>query len=84
MTFKEIMQNIICCTETTEWIADNISYLFCSRVGKIKDEYYSEYQERGSNIGIIRPNFFFRTYMFNPKGKKYSYPIHRDYVEKLN
>lgn len=85
MTFREIMQNIVCSTETTEWIVDNISYLFCSRVGKIKDEYYTEYPRKmGSNIGIIRPNFFFDTCMFTPKGKNYSYVVHRDAVEKLN
>lgn len=85
MTFKEIMQDIVCSTPTTEWVVDNISYLFCSRIGRIKDEYYTEYsKKRGSQIGIIQPNFFFDTYMFKPKDKDYSYPICRDHIEKLN
>ena len=85
MIFKRIMQNIVCATPTIERIVDTISYLFCSRVGRIKDEYYTEYAKNmGSQIGIIRPNFFFDTYMFKPKGKNYWHVISRDYVVKLN
>lgn len=85
MTLREIMQDIVCWTPATEWIVDNISYLFCSRVGRIKDEYYTEYAKNiGSQIGIIQPNFFFDTYMFKPKGKNHWHVISRDYVEKLN
>ena len=83
MTFREIIQHIICYSETTERIADTISYLFFSRVGKIKKDYI-KYHENHNPIGICYPNFFFDTYMFIPKGENISIPIYRGDIEKLN
>lgn len=85
MIFKKIMQDIVCYSETTERIADTISYLFCRKKVRIKDEYYTTYKRiMGSDIGIIQPNFFCDTYMFTPKGKNYSYVVGREEIEEIN
>lgn len=80
---REFMQDIICYSETTERIADKISYLFFSRIGKLKKEYI-EYHPNHNPIGICYPNFFFDTYMFIPKGENVCIPIYRGDIEIIN
>ena len=80
---KSFMQNVVCYSETTEHIVDTISYLFFSRIGRIKEE-YTIYHKNHNPIGICYPNFFFDTYMFIPKGENISIPISRKDIELLN